>query len=44
MTTPMVVPVLRLAEDVVQVLLADHAERIQHLLLERLDYTLDKCL
>ncbi len=40
----MVVPVLRHAKDVVQVLLADHAKGIEHFMLERLNHPFDESL
>ena len=44
MASPMIIPVLRDAKNMVQVLLTDDAESIQHFVLERLNYPLDKCL
>ena len=42
MTTPVVVPILRHAKDVVQVLLANYAARIEHLVFERLNHSLNE--
>ena len=44
MPAPVIVPVLGHVKNVVQVLLADHAERVQDLVLERLDHPLDESL
>src|SRR6056297_4201310 len=44
MTAPEVIPVLRHSKDVIQVLLADHAERIEHLVLQCLNHPLDERL
>jgi|SRR6056297_582407 len=37
MATPMVVPILRTPQNVIQVLLADHAKGVQHLVFQRLN-------
>jgi len=44
MATPMVLPILRNPQNVIQVLLADHAKSVEHLVLQCLNHPLDERL
>ena len=44
MSTSMVVPLSPDFQNVVELLFANHAECVQHFVLERLDHPLDECL